>query len=773
MLEDFLKFLYRHRAVTLLIALLLLGVSAGFLPGLTFNDSPERWLPASIRDAWKRFSEHYEYGDTIAIGLQFHRQVVDDDLVFLKDLRQDLMGIPGVMRVIDVSLLAEEIECVPLTEMLAEPEEGQTDRFEAYRGVLFDDPRAWMPEAAEDGPPGRTLLTILDLNLRTNHEGREPVDGETGTYQERLDSLRRAAVRELYRVLERHHRDDVTFHVIGGIVIQYELEKIARSMMATLVPLSLAFILVALLVGFRSATAVAIALAGGAWSMIVLLGVVALSGGSLNVVTVGGPPLMAVIVIATTVHFSHHYSRRRADGSTASSFDFIRWVAVPCLGAAVAAGFGFLMLAFNELGPARELGLELFFGSVLAFLGAFLLWLVLHPYRAAEGRILSPRNLGRCQRVVVAWPRLTVTALLVLTLSLIWGSTRVKIDADPFSFFQPGSPFATAIQHLSERRFGHYILDVVLIPKQRPEDPDARAEARQRDVDAARRFEWRIRGRPEVRNVVSALDLRARFQSLQTVLADLRRVLAFREMFKNWTVDQKGEDSIRITFTVADSGQGFAALMEEVEEALPRERFDVILSGTAASVAALAEGLVGGIVRGLGVALVVMALLCGLLFRSIRLTVLAFLPNAFPILFIFGLMGICEIPLNSGSAMVATIALGMGLNDTVHFVMHYRRRRLQGEDPDVAVAGTFMEIGRPLVVTSTVNCFGFAIFLLSDFRPMFHFGLLASIAMAAALVGDLVLLPNLLKLFDHQAGRGEGSDTSDLESASFPLPSAR
>ena len=148
-------------------------------------------------------------------------------------------------------------------------------------------------------------------------------------------------------------------------------------------------------------------------------------------------------------------------------------------------------------------------------------------------------------------------------------------------------------------------------------------------------------------------------------------------------------------------------------------------------------------------ALVVMALLCGLLFRSVRLTVLAFLPNAFPILFIFGLMGLCSIPLNSGSAMVATIALGMGLNDTVHFVMHYRRRRLEGEDPDEAVAGTFGEIGRPLVVTSAVNCFGFAIFLVSDFRPMYHFGLLASIAMVAALVGDLVLLPNLLKLFDN------------------------
>ena len=147
-------------------------------------------------------------------------------------------------------------------------------------------------------------------------------------------------------------------------------------------------------------------------------------------------------------------------------------------------------------------------------------------------------------------------------------------------------------------------------------------------------------------------------------------------------------------------------------------------------------------------ATLVMTLLCWMLFRSIKLTVAAVLPNALPVLVVFGVMGAFGVPLNSGSAMVSTIALGVALNDTVHFVMHYRRRRLAGEGTDEALADTFAELGRPIVLTSVVNCLGFAVFLLCDFRPMVHFGLLASIAMIAALVGDLVLLPNLLKLAD-------------------------
>src|SRR5690606_28417505 len=84
--------------------------------------------------------------------------------------------------------------------------------------------------------------------------------------------------------------------------------------------------------------------------------------------------------------------------------------------------------------------------------------------------------------------------------------------------------------------------------------------------------------------------------------------------------------------------------------------------------------------------------------------------------------------------------------------------RLERESTESAIRGTFGEIGRPIILTSIVNCAGFGIFMISDFMPMAHFGLLAGIAMAAALVGDLVLLPNLLRLFDQGAWVTSGAD---------------
>ncbi len=731
MLETLLNLLHRFRTVTLIAALLAMVVAMLLASRLSVNDSPERWLPASSVADWDRFAEHFEYSDTIAIGIQFHREIRDDDLKFLKQFRKDLLAVEAIKQVIDVSVVADQIEGVPLTALLGPPIPDEEDPYNLYRGTLFNDPAL----QGKDAPPGRTLLDFVML---------ESVDGVAGgEQQDELDTGRRNAVAGIYEVFQKHDHNDITFHMVGGVVIQDELEGIARRLVVTILPASLLLTLVALGLGFRSLGSVAIAMVGGVWSVAIMLGGVSIAGWSLNVVTTGGPTLMVVIVLATTIHISHYYSHRddRSEGHGRPAH-FIRWVAVPCLGAAAVTGVGFLMLAFNELSPARELGIELFFGAVLAFFGAFLMWLLLAPLRTAPGKMLSPSALGTLKRYSVARPRTTVLTILAALAFLAYTSTWVRVDADPFSFFQPKSRIAKSFTHFADCKFGLYIVDIVLIPK----GPSSEAQRR-----AVVEFENRIAKREEVRKAISTATVQERAPAIRS-LRSLRRWGAYKMVFKDWTADLNDCGALRVSFMVYDNGEGFRPLLKEIREAAPTDDFDWICAGTAVNVEILAEHLVGGITRGLITALVIMAALCAILFRSIRLTLISVLPNTLPVLVVFGLMGLCDIPLNSGSAMVTTIALGVGLNDTVHFVMHYRRRRTAGEDVDEALADTFAEVGRPIVLTSVINCVGFGIFLLSDFRPLYHFGMLASMAMAAALLGDLLLLPNLLKLFDREAG---------------------
>ena len=759
----------RHRVVTLTVAVLAFCGLAWFLPNLSVNDSPERWFPDSTIRAWERYAEHYEYGDSVIIGVQFFRPIRDDDLDIMRSLRNELLQIEGVRSVTDASLIAEVIEKTTLTDLVAVPEPGEPDPYEIYRGSLFDDPTVWRTD--DDPDDGRTLLMVVEM--------ADEYDVET--QKEQLDNQRRAVSAGIYEAMQHTEQktDEITIHAAGPIIIQFELEKVARRIAYTLLPPAILLALLTLGVGFRSWAAVLTAVVGGGWAIGIMLSGVAVQGWTLNVLTVDGPVLMAVVVITTTVHFAHYHSVPShshdvlpdAHEMEAQAVDqhvsrekrrhFIRWVGVPCLGAAITTGFGFLMLTFNELTPARELGVELFVGSVLAFLGAFFVWLALPTFSARHGVYLSAAKLERLERFVTGSPWKTSAVLCVLLLGLAWASSWVRLDADPFSFFPSTSRTAIALNHFSERKFGHYLLDVVLEPHQLPSDPDARVVEERRLRKLALEFERSIAGRPEVRKTISTAAMQEKIEGWDRLGAEalsdgkyrewasyLGRSAVFRRIFNNWLIDRADSGAMRVTFMSHDAGEGFRPLMNAAREAVPDESFDAFYSGTAASVAVLSEQLLGGITKSLLVAMVAMAMVCVALFRSFRLTAIAFLPNAFPVLVVFGVMGICDIPLNCGSAMVTTIALGVGLNDTVHFVMHYLGRRSEGADVDTALVGTFGEIGRPIVLTSVVNCAGFGILFLSDFLPMSHFGLLSSVAMVAALIGDLVLLPNLLRLFD-------------------------
>jgi hypothetical protein len=171
----------------------------------------------------------------------------------------------------------------------------------------------------------------------------------------------------------------------------------------------------------------------------------------------------------------------------------------------------------------------------------------------------------------------------------------------------------------------------------------------------------------------------------------------------------------------------------------------------------LAEGLVGGVAWGVGLSVVIMWLVCVVLFRSWRLATIAFGPNAFPILVVYGYMGAMGVALTSGSAMVATVSLGM--NQTIFLLLRYRKlTREQGLDTATALHEAFVHIGRPVVLTSFVFMLGFLIFLVSDFLPLYYFGLLTSIAMLAGMIGDVVLLPCLLRTFDNVPARVDQND---------------
>jgi hypothetical protein len=143
-------------------------------------------------------------------------------------------------------------------------------------------------------------------------------------------------------------------------------------------------------------------------------------------------------------------------------------------------------------------------------------------------------------------------------------------------------------------------------------------------------------------------------------------------------------------------------------------------------------------------AFVLIAVAIAIVLRNIRLTLVAMLPNLFPIVIIFGGMGWLNIPADIGTVMTASVALGIAVDDTLHFLTSYRRGLQSGADNESAVRLAISQCGRAMLQTTVICAVGMLIFTFSDFVPTFRFGLVMALSLLAALVGDLIFLPALL-----------------------------
>jgi predicted RND superfamily exporter protein len=766
MLERLLNLLDRHRWMTLGVMLAAMLAAVWHLPGLQVLDSPERWMPRTTREAWQVVERHFDIGDNIGIGLHFHRPVSEDDLPRLKALRQRLEAVRGISRVYDCSLVAEQIERVSLSTLLA-PENSQ--RFAVYGGALWDSP------PADD--PSRMLMTVCELEYFAN---------ETVTDPDALNARRRHVAAEVERIVAEERSlpqwKDVEFHAASGVLMMGEMEKRTRQVAFRFLPLSLLIGLVTLLQGFRSWRALLITLCGSGMATLLVLGWLSASGGTLGVVTMASPTLISVIATASTIHFAAYAAENGTTGLPGARPHLVRTVCVPCLGSAITTGLGFLLLWFNELAPVRDLGLEMFAGSLLAIVCVMLASQFLPIHDSRSGTWLAPRPMHRFCLATIRFPVAVVVSLSLLSAAMVYcawpraegGSLGLRVDTDPFSFFADDEPIKQALRRFADRKFAVFQLDVVMVPKTvgRPatdlDPPDQQHEA---NLSAAQCFADEIAERKGVgvERVLSTLAFRERYDAF---LADMEQTFArygplaaayqfaghatsaniLSHSFRAWNVDKQDRGALRFTIVANDDGSGFRTLWDEVHALLPNEHFDCFLTGSVAQSVNLAAGLRGGVISGTLLSLAAMTLVCMALFKSWRLALIAIPPNVFPILVVFGVMGVLDIPIGSGSAMVMTVALGIALNDTIHFVLHYRHlTRESGKPIPEAVTETVADLGRPLVMTSLVHVAGFAIFLCTDFLPLYQFGLLASIAMVAALVGDLVMLPNLLVVFDRSS----------------------
>ena len=225
-----------------------------------------------------------------------------------------------------------------------------------------------------------------------------------------------------------------------------------------------------------------------------------------------------------------------------------------------------------------------------------------------------------------------------------------------------------------------------------------------------------------------------------------------QNMLKSY-VDSTGQYA-RITTFMRDIGTD---KMQKIEERLqdkithifPKERYTVSLTGKAYVFEKGTHYLIDNLVESLLFAIILISLLMAYMFRSFKMIIVSLLPNILPLVITAGLMGYLGIPIKPSTILVFSIAFGISVDDTIHFLAKYRQE-LKANDWKIkrSVYATLKEAGISMFYTSVVLFFGFSVFTLSDFGGTVALGGLVAATLLFAMISNLILLPALLLSLD-------------------------
>ena len=223
-------------------------------------------------------------------------------------------------------------------------------------------------------------------------------------------------------------------------------------------------------------------------------------------------------------------------------------------------------------------------------------------------------------------------------------------------------------------------------------------------------------------------------------------------MLKSY-VDSTGQYA-RITTFMRDIGTDKMQKIEErlqdkINHIFPKERYEVSLTGKAYVFEKGTHYLIDNLVQSLLFAIVLISLLMAYMFRSFKMIIVSLLPNILPLVMTAGLMGFLGIPIKPSTILVFSIAFGISVDDTIHFLAKYRQE-LKANDWKIkrSVYATLKEAGISMFYTSVVLFFGFSVFTLSDFGGTVALGGLVATTLLFAMLSNLILLPALLLSLD-------------------------
>ncbi len=522
------------------------------------------------------------------------------------------------------------------------------------------------------------------------------------------------------------------------------------------------------------------------------------SGGTMNLTMIMMPTLTFILGVSASVHMANYYRKAVSEGAKSLAADqALKAGALPVALSSITTAIGLASLSASQVTPIRMFGIYSAIG-IVASLPIILLLMpaVLFQFRGRISKRSAGEHLGKRHRETGVSPTMSwivhsvckyhwfvsvpaVLALLMLSggISFLKGSVKLQ------NRFAERTKIIQDYQWLEENLGPLVPLEIVVsFDKQSPLPSWKQMlliERIERDLLkndlgsaslSAATFKPRFQGKNIADRFTKKIGIQKWESEEQNLIA--AKLIQFDNRDRLWRI------SLRVN---ALNKVDYGDLLDAVEERVMGKikEFDDKNLIDASLVSARFTGgiplfyhaqhqILSDLKNSFITAFLFISIVLMIVLKSFRAGLVAMIPNVFPPLFVFGAMGWLGLPIEIGSVMTASVALGIAVDDTIHFLTWYRRGVRNARSRMSAIRFAFEHCAKPMIDTTLICGFGVAAFMFSDFMPTVRFSRLLFILLMAALIGDLILLPAILagpfgKLFRQRAQQSNGETPDDRQ----------
>lgn len=572
---------------------------------------------------------------------------------------------------------------------------------------------------------------------------------------------------ELERTLEPFRGTFATLFQIGAPRIDSELNAALQRDLYLLGPVSAGVLVLTILIFLRSPSGALLPLLTAGMSILWTFGVMGWAGIQLNMLSAMLPSLIVAIGSTEDTHMVATFLRllpRTGRGDRRGAVQaMLGKMGVPMLLTVATTVLGFASNAFSPISLIREFAListfALLANGVITWLMVPLVLSLVGPVRShLGGTEQAPGGLaGVLVRLFGATRQHFARGILVLTALLcaffLYQAAQLQVSNDPLSYFKHERPLLQDVRQAEADLAGLKVFFVTL------EAEDLKAFLQPENLAKLREIQDFIASQKVFDGSLSAADLLRlvnrefhdgnprSFEIPRTRELVAQYLLFFhRNDLRPYLSNDYHRANIVVRYSISDSGtlNRHVTELKQAVRQIAGPEFKVHVVGENLMINAAADRLLLGQVYSLGVLLAVIFLLMSLMFTSFKGGLIAMIPGVIPIILMFGVMGLLDIPLNPGTAMVAVIAVGIAVDGTIHLLARYNELCRRTSNHEQAVHDTVVEESLPAVATALALALGFGLLLLSEFSVIAQFGALSAATMLFSIFANLLITPIIM-----------------------------